>query len=191
MFKDELGITLKGPESPWSLAHRNRLPECIKQLSASICRRNGTAAPEGEADTNSRLYQLQSQRGDPHEIVLPIPDGGGAGLKREDIDYLVKVLHHDVADLATVDFNQQICVQESCAQLIPEGSDVAKAKALAEAFVKRDQTFYDFTCPLRPAPCGPPRVTTLGQTGLPRDCRACMDSAPALLRPCARAGSGG
>jgi len=143
MFKDELGITLKGPESPWSLAHRNRLPECIKQLSASICRRNGTAAPEGEADTNSRLYQLQSQRGDPHEIVLPIPDGGGAGLKREDIDYLVKVLHHDVADLATVDFNQQICVQESCAQLIPEGSDVAKAKALVQAYVLKRLCFSD------------------------------------------------
>ena len=132
-FRKNDGIDLNRPENPWVLAHRNDLQDCIQHLRAAICRRSGMAAPEFDADTNSRLFQLRKQGGDPHEIVLPIPDGGGAGLKREDVDYLVKVLHHDVEDLATKDFSQQICVKESCAQYIPQYSDVAKAKAEIQA----------------------------------------------------------
>lgn len=79
--------------------------KCIEHMSVAICRRNGTVVPEIEPDVGSRLHTLQAQKGDPNEVVR-------LDLKREEVDYLVKVLHHHVADLNTVDFNQQICVQD-------------------------------------------------------------------------------
>jgi hypothetical protein len=62
------------------------------------------------------------------------------GLRREDVDYLVKVLHHDVVDLATVGFNQHVCVRESVSQYIPPDSEVATAKSKIQSRWEEEHT---------------------------------------------------
>lgn len=42
------------------------------------------------------------------------------GVTRKDVDYLVKVLNHDMTDLVNVDWNLQRCVADSCIQYLPE-----------------------------------------------------------------------